>query len=126
MGRCWLGIGLLVGLLTLGLVSSVAANRTYTRLADTLELAAEQLLTGEQEAGTALARKAQQGWESSRQAIAAVADHEPLEDIDSQFAGLQVYTRVGNFEELAVGCKQLAQLVRSVGDAQGLNWWDLL
>ena len=55
-----------------------------------------------------------------------MADHGPLEEIDSLFAQVQIYADTGKTADFAAYCTRLAKLVTAVGEAHGLTWQNLL
>lgn len=126
MKRFWLGIGLLVGFLALGLWVTKAMNDVHDPIAALLEDASETALAGDLPKGISLGSEAKKQWETHRKATAAVADHTPLEEIDKLFAEMEVYGQEEELPHFAACCKQLSALVRSMGEAHSLTWWSLL
>lgn len=126
MGRFWLGIGLLVGLLALGLWVSTAMNGLHSPISQTLETAAQRCLAGDTEGGVSLSRQAQHSWQTHWRCTASVADHTPMEEIDGLFAQTEAYAKAGQWADFASHCARLAKLVEAVGEAHSLNWWNLL
>ncbi len=126
MGRFWIGVGLLIGLLVLGFGVSSAMDSAHREIADTLEQAAQAVFSGEVEEGVSQAEQAQRKWESCWKATASAADHEPMDEIDSLFAQMEMYRKFGDQTEFAACCRRLSQLVRAVGEAHAFNWWNLL
>ena len=126
MVRCWIGIGLLALFLVLGLWIGVEMEDTHGQISQDLQQAAEQTLNGEAEQGVLLAQQARKHWEDARRGTACVADHEPMEEIDSLFAKLEVYARQRQIPEFAACCARLSALVQAVGEAHGIQWWNLL
>jgi hypothetical protein len=49
-----------------------------------------------------------------------------MEEIDSQFAQLNVYAGAGERLSFAAICAQLASALEAMGDAHALNWWNLM
>ncbi len=126
MKRCWIGIGLLVLFLAAGLWVMAEMDTAHRRISRDLEQAVEQTLSGETEQGVLLAQQAKQHWEDARRGTACVADHEPMEEIDSLFARLEVYAREGQALEFAACCARLSALVQAMGEAHSLQWWNIL
>ena len=126
MGRFWLGVGLLVLFLVLGLWVSTAMGSTHQTIANTLEAAADAALRGNPEAAFDLAKQAQDMWQSRRHAVATIADHAPMDEIDGLFSQLKVYGQFAREAELAAHCARIAKLICAIGDAHALNWWNLL
>ena len=126
MGRFWLGVCLLAVFLGLGLWVGHAMESTHEAVAQTLDEATQQTLSGDLEKGKTLAQQAFADWERNWHGVASVADHEPMDEIDGLFAQLEVYGETGQSEDFAAYCARLSKLVTAVGEAHGLSWWNLL
>ena len=124
--RFWYGLGILVVLLALGLWTAWGMERMYRPVTESLEQAAQTAMAGDMDGGTALVRQAYAAWVQHRDLTAAVADHTPMEEIDSLFAQIQVYAVSGKNQDFAAYCSRLARLVEAVGEAHGLTWQNLL
>lgn len=125
MGRFWLGAGILLTFLGLGIASTVYLDSVHEPIAQELVLASEQTLSGDLEEGLRLAQNAQKNWKRHWSATSLVMDHDPVEQIDAQFSQLQAYGRAGYEEEFAAACASLSALITAVGDAHDLTWWNL-
>ena len=126
MKRLWLGLILAVILLVAGLWISSLINRSTDTIAGALDAAAEAALAGNFQTAAVLAENAQSQWEDSWHRIASVADHAPMDEIDSLFAQLAVYARADNNDDFAAYCLRLSKLILAVGEAHTFNWWNLL
>ena len=126
MGRFLLGLCLLIGLLALCLGIMGFSRKTGLPIAQTLEQAAEEALSGDFSQGVALAQKAYDAWKENWQRTAALSDHGPMNTIDSLFSQLKAYAQAGFREDFAALCKGLAKLISSITDAQTLSWWNIL
>jgi hypothetical protein len=124
--RFWYGLGVLAMLLVLGLWTAWGMEKLNQPVADALEQAAQAAVGGDMAQGMALAERAQNHWCQNRGRMTAVADHGPLEEIDSLFAQVQIYADTGKTADFAAYCTRLAKLVTAVGEAHGLNWQNLL
>lgn len=126
MKRSWIGLGLLLVLLILGLLVTWAMDRIHQPIAWDLEQAAEQVqLDNWPEAGRCFAR-AKDRWETWAHFRSSFADHSPVEEIDGDFARLQVYCALQEDAAFAGECRELAKKVSAVGEAHGLFWWNIL
>ncbi len=125
-GRFWLGSGILALMLALGLFASWGMSQINEPVADKLEQAAQAALDGQFEHGAALAAEASERWQSHWDCVAAVADHGPMEEIDSIFAQLETYAQNGDAGAFAAWCARLSCLVDAMGDAHDLTWRNLL
>ena len=126
MSRTAVGVLLLILLLAGGILSSVGMDRYQEGIAARLETAAEQALAGDLSQAGSTAREAQDIWEAGRKVCAAFTDHGPMEQIDGGFARLQLYEQVRDSVAFAGVCVELSRQVRSIGDAHGAQWWNIL
>lgn len=126
MARLYLGIGLLVALLVLGLWVAGSMDDLHSPIVKNLEQAAQLCLSGDFKEGAKLAQKAHGRWAGNWRRIAAVSDHTPMDEIDGLFAQAEFYAQSGNATEFAAHCARLAQRIEAVSDAQRLTWWNLL
>lgn len=126
MGRFWLGIGILVVFLVLGLGISSAMDDVHLAIADTLDAAAEQALSGDLNAGMETARQAKKAWEKNWHGSATVADHAPMDEIDGLLAQLECFSRANMPGDFAACCTRISLLVRAMSEAHSLTWWNLL
>lgn len=126
MRRFWVGIILLGALLCGGLVSTAVMDRIHKPISRELKEAAEAALSGNISEGAVLAMEAKASWEKHWQAIAAAADHEPMDEINGLFAMLEIYAREEEKTDFAACCAQLARLIQAMSGAHSLTWWNLL
>lgn len=124
--RFWYGVGVLAVLLVLGFWVAWSMKNTHEPIAACLEQAAQAAAAGDMAQGAAFVEKAKAIWQKRRELTAAVADHNPMEEIDSLFAQLESYASAGYGVEFAAWCRRTAQLVAAVGEAQRLTWQNLL
>lgn len=121
----WSGTLILTLLLGLTLSISWAMDAIHTPMEQALEQAADAALTGDVDQARQLGTQAKQRWDRFRKAVAVVADHSPMDEIDQLFAQMQAYAQAEEETELASCCAQLARLVQSMADAHILTWWNL-
>ena len=126
MNRFWLGVGLLLVLLGLGLYSAQVMEDTNLPIAQTLEQAAQYAQNGQLEQGLAMLEQARQQWDSQWHDTAVLADHGPLDDIDSLFAQAKVYAQAGQRGDFAAFCMRLSQLIEAASESHSANWWNFL
>ncbi len=126
MKQFWLGLVLLLGLPVLSFGVQKYTEHIQTPISDLLDQAAEEVLSGDWEAGTRLGSQAQEAWTASRSMAAAVSNHTALERIDGLFARMDAYRRSGSVEEYSAACRELSTLTEAATDAQKLTWWNLL
>lgn len=124
--RFYLGIGLLTVFLVLGLVISMAMDSASQPISQQLEQASQEALSGSLDTGISLAQQAKKDWKSAWRGIATVADHTPMDEIDSLFAQVEVLGNARDAVSFGAYCARLAELVEAVSDAHSLTWWNLL
>ena len=126
MTRGWIGLGLLTFLLITGLLVTGFMGRVHKDVSRELEEAARAAGTGNWAEAAEDARDAYEDWQEHWHLSAAFADHEPMEEIDSEFAQLWPYLEARDAVVFSALCRELARQVEAIGDAHGLNWWNLL
>ena len=126
MKRLWIGIVVLTFVLTAGVMITVAFDRMHQPLASKMEAAGMAALAGNWSQAEEKLMSAKADWEKIRHFTAAVADHEPLEEMDGLFVRLQVLARQKNVSDFAAECGRLASLARAMAQSQAFTWWNLL
>lgn len=126
MKRMYIGIGMLVVLLAVGIGLTAALMAIHAPLADVLDQAGAAAQEGNwPEAEKQLAR-AQEHWDRWRHVTAAAADHRPMEEMEALFSRLDVLAKLRQADEFTSDCVQLARMAEAMADAQRLTWWNLL
>ena len=126
MTRGWIGLGLLAALLIICLLVTGWMDRSHKEVSRELEEAAAAAGAGNWAEAAEDVRDAWEDWQKHWRLSAAFADHEPMENIDGQFAQLWPYLEARDPVAFRALCRELARQVEAIGDAQGLNWWNLL
>ena len=126
MKRLWIGIGFLIFLLAAGIVISVLFSSLHSPIAQSLQKASEAALSGDWSTASTLTNQAHSSWNALLQFTAAVADHEPLEEMDALFAQLDVLLQLRETEDFAALSRQLSQLAQAMADSQSFYWWHFL
>lgn len=126
MTRFRIGLGILLVLLILGLGAQAMMDGIHRPIADTLNAAGEQALAGNWEAAEGFMTAALASWEQDWRLTAALADHAPMEEIDSLMSKLPVHAHARDAVSFAENCTDLARRVQAMADAHRLNWWNLL
>ena len=126
MKRLWLGAGLLVFFLILGILLSVWMTNTHDHISRQLSLACTLSQSGDLAQAGRLAQDASSQWEQYRNRVAALADHTPMEEIDSLFCELQVYLQMDEPVHFSATCARLDLLLQAMGEAHSINWWTVL
>ncbi len=126
MNRGWLGLGILVVFLVLGLVVTETMDGAHVPTEKLLAQAAEKTLQGQFEQAVALGTEAKNRWEKQWNGTATVADHSPMDDVDALFAEMEIYARSEEKPHFAAVCKELSQRIQAVADAHRFSWWNIL
>ena len=126
MKRSRFGAGLLIFLLILGALSAWGMGIWNEPVAQMARQAGQAALAQEWSAAEEQIQGAKALWERRYPFCAAFADHEPMEDINSLFAQLEVYALRRDEVSFGAVCAQLAEDVTAMGEAHSLTWWNLL
>ena len=126
MKRMYIGAALLIMALAAGIAVTVAFSRIHLPIAQTLDAAAEAALEEDWVKAAALRSSAEEQWQRHRHFTAALADHEPLEQIDGLFARLRTLEGQQDAVQFAGDCAELSRLAVAMAASQGIAWWDLL
>ena len=124
--RFYLGLGILAVFLIAGFLISDGIGNVSDSAAQLLEQATAEILEGNMEEGAALAQKARGIWQKSWKAVALVADHSPMDEIDGLFAQMDVFAKAEDRIRLGACCARVAELVEAVADSHKLTWWNFL
>ena len=126
MKRLYIGAALLAVMLAAGICLTAIFNSIHEPLSAQLQEAQAAAVAGDWEKAADLTARSREKWEKYRHFTAAVADHEPLEEMDSLFARLEVLCQLREEDEFAADCAQLARLADAMAESQRINWWNLL
>ncbi len=126
MKRSWFGLGLLVVLLVLGVLTTQLLTTIHEPGAQALAEASELAAQGRWEEAEALAWEARDSWESRRGLVAALLDHEPIEELSAQLAKLDAYRDARDVMAFRAQCLYLAHCMEALGEGQRLILWNLL
>lgn len=121
MNRIWIGIGILLVLLGLGLWTQRELDEIHGPIAADMALAAEQAQLGNWEQAEQALTRAEAAWTVSHMFTAALADHQPLEDIESLLARLPAHAVAGNRAEFASLCADIACRIEAIAAAHKLT-----
>ena len=124
--RFWYGVGILLVFLGLGLWAAWGMETMHRPVSGRLEQAAQVALDGELPGAMKLVEQAESIWLRRRGLTAALADHDPMEEIDSLFSQVRIYAVTGEKTEFAAYCNRIAKLVEAIGEAHGLTFQNLL
>ena len=126
MGRLWIGIGILVVLLAMGIGLLWGSGVYFEELSQDLEQAGELALAGNWQAAEEKAEKGREKWEQYRRFWASFTDHEPVEQMQNLFSQLDLYEAQQLEVDFAAVCRNLVHLAEAIDEAHGLKWWSVL
>lgn len=126
MGRLWIGIGILVILLAMGIGLLWGSGVFFEELSQDLEQAGELALAGNWQAAGEKAEKSREKWEAYRRFWASFTDHEPVEQMQDLFSQLEVYQRRQLEVDFAAVCRNLVHLAEAMDESHSLRWWSVL
>ena len=124
--KFYLGLGLLIAALTGCFGIGKAVSNVEMPVSRQVEAAAEQGQNGDLSGGVAALEKAQKLWDRHRKGVAAVSDHNPMDEIDSALAETIRYGVSGLRDAFLAGCERLKLLLSSLTSDHQLTWWNLL
>lgn len=126
MTRLWIGAGLLVLLLMIGIVTSLLMPMFHLPVAENLHLAAVYTREGDMERAAASFREAQAIWEEHRTFTASVCDHEPQDAMDALFGETEQRLLAGDYVSFGAGCAKLSVMAEDISRLHGLSLSQLL
>lgn len=124
--RFYLGVCLLAVFLILGLFATFSMDSAAIPVAQQLEQAAQEALSGNMKTGISLAESAKAGWYDHWKCFATVSDHSPMDEIDGLFSEMDIYAQAADSVHFSACCAQLSELVEAMADAHRFTWWNLL
>lgn len=125
MKKLWFGAGLLLVLLCLGIGAASTIRHTHNALSSRLEEAAALSQT-DWGGATDLANAAAAQWSQHRHWVAALAEHEPLEEISNLFSQLSLCQSLGDRAEFAAVALRIAGICDTLSESHAPYWWNLL
>ena len=126
MKRIWIGIILLTVLLGAGFWTSNFMDRTHTPIAQDIRRAGQHALEEHWSTARAFAKRGHDRWEKKRPVTAAIADHEPMDEIDALFAQLETYGKTRDSGAYSALCGHLGSLLEALSQGHRCKWWNLM
>ncbi len=126
MKRCWIGVGLLITLLGIGIFSTCRMQKAHEPMSAALKQACALAENDQWEDALQCAAQVKQEWEDSWGLSASFADHEPMERINALFAQLEVSGQSRDTLSYCLLCAQLWEELEAMGEAHRFIWWNLL
>ena len=126
MSRLWIGIGILVILLAMGIGLLWGSGMFFEELSQEVEQAGELALSGNWEAAAKKASQSKARWEQWRKFWASFTDHEPVEQMQALFSQLELYEKQKLEVDFAAVCRNLAHTAEAIDESHSLRWWSVL
>ncbi len=126
MRRLWIGIGILAVLMGAGLGITLGMEAVHTPMAEELRQASQAAQAENWEQAEALTARARARWEKHWLFTAAVADHTPMDEMDSLFSELEVYLQSREAPHFAATALSLCQMAEAMADSHTPYWWNVL
>ena len=124
--RFYLGLGILLVLLGLGIGTAAGMKAIHEPSELLLEEAAAIAIDGRLEDALPLAQEAYRRWEHFHGLTASFADHSPMDDTDTLFQEMLVYGQTEEVPHFAACCRELAIMTRAMYDAHAFSLKNLL
>ena len=121
MKRMWIGVGLLVAVLIVGIWTANRMEEIHQEIAKDLERAAQSAMEGDWDMAGALFARAEKTWEKKRMFASVFSDHAPIEDAEALFAQIRILSQAENGESFATACACLASQLMAIGESQSFN-----
>ena len=126
MKRIWIGIVLLGVLLIGGIGTGEFMEQAHDPVARDVRQAGEVVLRDQWELAQALVKRAQDRWEEKWPVTAAIADHEPMDEIDALFAQLETYEKTRDPAAYSAICAHLGSSLEALSQGYRCKWWNLM
>lgn len=126
MKRIWIGIILLALLLGAGLWIADFMEQAHSSVSQDVRLAGKMARQEHWESARALAARGHETWQKKRPVTAAIADHEPMDEIDALFAQLEVYGEAEAAVAFRSLCAHLESQLEALAQSHRAAWWNLL
>jgi len=126
MKRFHIGVGILAVILGCGILLTLAMGRIHMPISGQLARASQCARAEDWETARRLTEEAKARWETYRGLTAAVADHVPMEQIDSGFEEAEAFLLQQDANEFSAACAALSRLVKAMADSQSVAWWNVL
>ena len=124
--RFYLGLGILIALLILGILSAAVMKFLHIPGAEALQTASVLALQGDSEKAITIAQDTKHNWERWRSLTASFADHSPIDDTENLFAEMEVFAAAGENVHFAACCRELSNMLEAMYEAHSFTLWNLL
>ena len=125
MKRSWIGFGLLIVILALSLLATGMMTRIHEDVALKLEQSSECALLGDWDDAKLFLTRARRNWDQWEHLRSCLMDHTPAEEMDAEFAALEVYRQSKNPVAYRAACAILTSRMKALAEAQKLTLWNI-
>ena len=124
--RTWIGTGILILLLVLGIFVTLYSDKIPEQMRTLLADARAAAAVGQWEKSAGICFQAKALWKKHQTRLAALVDHEPLEEIEQMFSQLEIYLKVRDSVSFCACCASLESLTEALGEVHSVSWWSFL
>ncbi len=121
MGRFRIGVGLLAALLAVALGAQFGMAAAQKPVEEALKQSLAAAEAGDFDGAKDAVLAAWEAWDGSRTLCAALADHQFLEDVESNLAMLAIWAREQEKADFSALCAETILRVKAVAAAHKLN-----
>lgn len=126
MNRLWIGVGLLIILLGIGLGLLWGSHAFFTDFSKTLEQAGAFALSGNWQAAGQKVAQCKAQWDRFHDFWSSFTDHEPMEQMENLFSQLELYQIQQSEVDFSAVCRSLSHMARAIEESHSLRWWGVL
>lgn len=126
MNRVWIGIGLLVILLAMGIGLLWGSTVFFEEFSAQIEQAGELAMAGNWAEAEKKAEFCRSQWKRWRYFWSSFTDHEPIEQMQNLFSQLEVYGGRQLDVDFATMCHNIYNVAEAIRESHGLKWWSIL
>lgn len=126
MKRFWIGVGFLIALLAGSLFLLTFSSGFCREFSAALDEACALALEENWTPATEKVENCYKEWKNKQHLLAAFTDHEPIEQVESLFSQLALYSEKGMSVEFASTCCQLRHWADAISESHSLKWWTIL
>ena len=126
MNRLWIGVGVLVVLLAMGIGLLLVSLNFHEDFSHNLKAAGYAAMAGNWADAEKKLAHSREKWQTYQQFLAASTDHEPVEQVQQLFSQLELFQTRQMDVEFASACFALAELSEVITETHNLRWWSIL
>lgn len=126
MNRLWIGIGLLVIILAMGIGLLWGSAVFFDDFSEEMEQAGKLVMAGNWAEAEKKVAHSRAQWEQWRFFWSSFTDHEPMEQMQNLFSQMDVYRQRQLEVDFAAVCANLSNVAEAIRESHGLKWWSIL